>query len=71
MVCKDSNKWIASYQENKIRKRKSFDNEQEAIKFENEKRALNKLQKKREKESKTKQQRREEGLLKSGGCNEY
>ena len=70
MVCKDSNKWVASWQENKIRKRKSFDNEQEAIKFENEKRALNKLQRKIEKKSKTKEQRREEGLLKSGGCYE-
>tara|TARA_B100000427_G_scaffold131407_1_gene109330 strand:- start:17721 stop:18989 length:1269 start_codon:yes stop_codon:yes gene_type:complete len=70
MVCKDGNKWVASWQENKIRKRKSFDNEQEAIKFENEKRALNKLQRKREKESKTKEQRREEGLLKSGDSNE-
>ncbi|GIS52568.1 MAG: hypothetical protein Ct9H90mP28_2840 [Paracoccaceae bacterium] len=55
---------------NKIRKRKSFDNEQEAIKFENEKRALNKLQRKIEKKSKTKEQRREEGLLKSGDSNE-
>ena len=70
MVCKDGNKWIASYQENRIRKRKSFDNEQEAIKFENEKRALNKLQRKRERQSKTKEQRREEGLLKSGGTRE-
>ena len=69
MVCKDSNKWVASWQENKIRKRKSFDNEQEAIKFENEKRALNKLQRKIEKKSKTKEQRREEGLLKSGDSN--
>ena len=39
---------------------KSFDNEQEAIKFENEKRALNKLQRKQQKESKTKEQRRAE-----------
>ena len=70
MVCKDSNKWVASWQENKIRKRKSFDNEQEAIKFENEKRALNKLQRKQQRQSKTKEQRRAEGLLKSGGNNE-
>ena len=70
MVCKDSNKWVASWQENKIRKRKSFDNEQEAIKFENEKRALNKLQRKRERESKTKEEIRAEGLLRSGGNNE-
>ena len=70
MVWKDSNKWVASWQENKIRKHKSFDNEQEAIKFENEKRALNKLQRKQQRESKTKEQRREEGLLKYGGCNE-
>jgi len=70
MVYKKGNKWVSSWQENKISKRKSFDNEQEAIKFENEKRALNKLQRKREKESKTKEQRREEGLLKFGGTHE-
>ena len=70
MVWKDSNKWVASWQENKIRKHKSFDNEQEAIKFENEKRALNKLQQKRERQSKTKEQRRAEGLLINGGNNE-
>ena len=67
MVWKDSNKWVASWQENKIRKHKSFDNEQEAIKFENEKRALNKLQRKQERQSKTKEQRRAEGLLKMVG----
>ena len=44
MVWKHWNKWIAIWSENKIEQRKSFDNEQEAIKFENEKRALNKLQ---------------------------
>jgi len=69
MVRKSWNKWEARWHENKIPMRKSFDNEQEAIKFENEKRALNKLQQKREREkqrqSKTKEQRREEGLLKS------
>ena len=70
MVEKNWNKWRASWYENKIKKRKSFDNEQEAIKFENEKRALNKLQRKREKKSKTKEQIRAEGLLTSGGCYE-
>tara|TARA_Y100000768_G_scaffold352430_1_gene304042 strand:+ start:1580 stop:2845 length:1266 start_codon:yes stop_codon:yes gene_type:complete len=70
MVRKVGNKWRANWQENKIQKRKSFDNEQEAIKFENEKRALNKLQRKQQRESKTKEQRREEGLLKNGGNNE-
>ena len=70
MVRKHYNKWEVNWQQNKIRKRKSFDNEQEAIKFENEKRALNKLQRKREREGKTKEQRRAEGLLKYGGTNE-
>jgi len=70
MVWKHGNKWRAEWHENKIRTRKSFDNEQEAIKFENEKRALNKLQRKQQKESKTKEQRRAEGLLKYGGTNE-
>ena len=70
MVRKVGNKWIARWYENKIRKYKSFDNEQEAIKFENEKRALNKLQQKRERQSKTKEQRRAEGLLINGGNNE-
>ena len=49
MVCKHYNKWRVSWHENKIRKRLTFDNEQEAIKFENEKRALNKLQRKQTK----------------------
>ena len=70
MVIKHRNKWIAYWHENKKRKYQSFDNEQEAIKFENEIRALNKLQRKRERESKTKEQRREEGLLKYGGTYE-
>ena len=74
MVRKHGNKWEANWQQNKIPMRNSFDNEQEAIKFENEKRALNKLQRKRERQkqrqSKTKEQRREEGLLTSGGNNE-
>jgi len=70
MVRKHYNKWEARWHENKIPMRNSFDNEQEAIKFENEKRALNKLQRKIEKKSKTKEQRREEGLLKYGGTNE-
>ena len=70
MVLKHRNKWEARWQENKIQKRNSFDNEQEAIKFENEKRALNKLQRKQQRQSKTKEQRRAEGLLKSGGTHE-
>ena len=70
MVCKHNNKWQVNWIENKKRKYQSFDNKQEAIKFENEKRALNKLQRKREREGKTKEQRRAEGLLKSGGNNE-
>jgi len=70
MVRKVGNKWEANWQQNKKPKYQSFDNEQEAIKFENEKRALNKLQRKREREGKTKEQRREEGLLKYGGTNE-
>jgi len=70
MVRKNRNKWRATWQENKIEQRKSFDNEQEAIKFENEKRALNKLQRKQQRQSKTKEQRRAEGLLKYGGTNE-
>ena len=60
----------SNWHENKIRKFQSFDNEQEAIKFENEKRALNKLQRQKQRQSKTKEQRREEGLLTSGGNNE-
>ena len=44
----------AYWQQNKIRKFQSFDNEQEAIKFENEKRALNKLQKKEKTKNKDK-----------------
>ena len=67
MVRKNGNKWIANWYENKIRKYQSFDNEQEAINYENEKRALNKLQRKQQRQSKTKEQRREEGLLKYGG----
>ena len=43
MVRKQYNKWEACWNENKIQKYQSFDNEQEAIKFENEKRALNKI----------------------------
>ncbi|GIS52433.1 MAG: hypothetical protein Ct9H90mP28_1490 [Paracoccaceae bacterium] len=70
MVWKQGNKWQVKWHENKIQKFQSFYNEQEAIKFENEKRALNKLQRKRERESKTKEQRRAEGLLKYGGTNE-
>ena len=70
MVRKVGNKWEARWHENKILKYKSFDNEQEAIKIENEKRALDKLKRKRERESKTKEERRAEGLLKSGDSNE-
>ncbi len=70
MVDKNGNKWVARWYENKIPMCNSFDNKQEAIKFENEKRALNKLQRKQQRQSKTKEQRREEGLLTSGGTNE-
>ena len=70
MVKKHYHKWQVYWQENKIQKFQSFDNEQEAIKFENEKRALNKLQRKQQRQSKTKEQRRAEGLLKYGGTNE-
>lgn len=64
------NLWEAYWPENKRKKNKFFNNEQDALNYENEKRALNKLQRKRERESKTKEERRTEGLLKSGGCNE-
>ena len=71
MVRKHGNKWQVNWSENKKRKYQSFDNEQEAIKFENEKRALNKLQRQKQRQkqrqSKTKEQRRAEGLLRSGG----
>ena len=67
MVRKQGNKWQVKWHENKKRKYQSFDNEQEAIKFENEKRALNKLQRKQQRQSKTKEQRRAEGLLINGG----
>jgi len=70
MVEKQCKKWIARWQENKIQKFQSFDNEQEAIKFENEKKALNKLQRNQQRQSKTKEQIRAEGLLTSGGCYE-
>ena len=70
MVRKRWNKWEVYWNEKKIQKYQSFDNEQEAIKFENEKRALNKLQRQKQRQSKTKEQRRAEGLLKSGGSNE-
>ncbi len=58
MVRKHYNKWEARWHENKIPMRNSFDNEQEAIKFENEKRALNKLQRKIEKKTTTTQTHR-------------
>jgi len=74
MVRKQYKKWEACWNENKIQKYQYFDNEQEAIKFENEKRALNKLQRQKQRQkqrqSKTKEQRRAEGLLKSGGNHE-
>jgi len=67
MVWKQRNKWRANWCENKKQKSIRFDTEQEAIKFENEKRAFNKLQRKQQRESKTKEQRRAEGLLNYGG----
>ena len=70
MVRKRWNKWVARWQENGIEKRESFYNEQEAIKCENENKAKIKERKQKEKESKTIQQRRDEGLLRSGNNNE-
>jgi hypothetical protein len=70
MVDKNGNKWRVNWSENKIPMCNSFDNKQEAIKFENEKRALNKLQRKQQRQSKTKEQRRAEGLLINGGNHE-
>jgi len=70
MVYLHGKKWVAEWRENRERERQSFDNKQDAIKFENENRAKNKERKKKEKESKTKQQRRAEGLLKNGNNNE-
>ena len=67
MVRKQWKKWIAYWCEKSTVKYKSFDNEHEAIKFENEKRALNKLQRQKQRQSKTKKQRRAEGVLTSGG----
>ena len=66
MVSKCWNKWRAHWYENGKYCYKSFINEQEAIKCENENRAKDKERKKKEKESKTGKQRRDEGLLKSG-----
>ena len=66
MVWKTGNNWEARWYENKKQKYKSFDNEQEAIKFENENRDLNKLQRQKQRQSKTREQRRAQGLLKSG-----
>jgi hypothetical protein len=40
MVSKYGNKWVVRWYENKIRKYKSFDNEQEAIDYETEKRTV-------------------------------
>ena len=50
MVRKQYKKWEACWNENKIQKYQYFDNEQEAIKFENEKRALNKLQRQKQRQ---------------------
>ena len=63
-------KWVAQWQENGKQRNKSFINKQEAIKCENKNKAKNKEKKKKEKERKTIQQRREEGLLRSGHCYE-
>ena len=70
MVYLDGKKWRAQWYENRERCYKSFINKQEAIKCENENRAKNKEKKQKEKESKTIQQRRAEGLLRSGDCSE-
>ena len=68
MVYLQRRKWRAQWYENGKRKRKSFDNKQEAIICENENKAKIKERKQKEKESKTIQQRRAEGLLRSGHC---
>jgi len=68
MVHLHGRKWAARWRENRKQCYKSFYNEQDAIKCENENKAKNKERKKKEKESKTIQQRREEGLLRSGDC---
>ncbi len=70
MVSKCWNKWRAHWYENGKYCYKSFINEQEAIKCENENREKDKERKKKEKESKTIQQRRAEGLLRSGNNSE-
>ena len=70
MVRLHRRKWVARWHENGIEKRESFYNEQEAIKCENENRAKIKERKQKEKENKTIQQRRDEGLLKSGNYRE-
>ena len=70
MVRLQGRKWVAQWYENGKFIRKSFYNKQEAIKCENENRAKNKERKQKEKESKTIQQRRSEGLLRSGNNNE-
>jgi len=63
-------KWRAIWQEHGKRIYKSFINKQDAIKCENENRAKNKERRKNEKESKTIQQRRDEGLLRNGHSHE-
>ena len=68
MVYKCWNKWVAQWQENGKKIRKSFINKQDAINCENENKAKNKERKQKEKESKTIQQRRAENLLRSGDC---
>ena len=66
MVYLHGRKWRAQWYENGKRSYKFFINKQDAIKCENENRAKNKERRKKEKESKTIQQRRAEGLLRGG-----
>ena len=68
MVYLQKRKWRAQWYENGKRSYKSFINKQEAIICENENKAKIKERKQKEKESKTIQQRRAEGLLRSGHC---
>jgi len=66
MVYLHGRRWGATWQEHGKSYYKSFITKQEAIKFENENRAKNKERIQKERESKTIQQRRDEGLLRSG-----
>ncbi len=70
MVGKNWNKWRATWQENGKQCYKYFINKEEAIICENENREKIKERNQKEKESKTIQQRRAEGLLRNGHCNE-